>query len=266
MLESTANGAGGPFYQEWQRAEETGYTQHFFPWWFERSVTRWTVGFATSADGGRIAIGDGARLEPEQIAWRRREWAALRGLAAQEFAEDPVACFRASGECVFELDALDKALAEARDPIESRDNGRLLIWLPRQAGGQYVIGVDPAGGGVEGDYSCAQVIDRQRGAQCAEFRGHLPPRELADKLIRLAKSYNTALVAVERNNHGFGVLVTLEVKCYPNVFMSRTGEHGWLTTQVNQPAMIETLAAACVTRRGYSGARGSCRSSNICAG
>ena len=37
VLESTPNGAGGVFYEEWQRADETGYTRHFFPWWYERS-------------------------------------------------------------------------------------------------------------------------------------------------------------------------------------------------------------------------------------
>ena len=31
VLESTPNGAGGIFYEEWQRAEETGYARHFFP-------------------------------------------------------------------------------------------------------------------------------------------------------------------------------------------------------------------------------------------
>jgi hypothetical protein len=34
VLESTPNGAGGVFYEEWQRADETGYRRHFFPWWF----------------------------------------------------------------------------------------------------------------------------------------------------------------------------------------------------------------------------------------
>src|SRR5208282_768250 len=37
VLESTANGATGVFYEEWQKAAETGYTQHFFPWWYEPS-------------------------------------------------------------------------------------------------------------------------------------------------------------------------------------------------------------------------------------
>src|ERR1700688_4018823 len=35
VLESTPNGAGGLFYEEWQRADDTGYTRHFFPWWFD---------------------------------------------------------------------------------------------------------------------------------------------------------------------------------------------------------------------------------------
>ena len=37
VLESTPNGVAGVFYEEWQKAKETGYTQHFFPWWYEES-------------------------------------------------------------------------------------------------------------------------------------------------------------------------------------------------------------------------------------
>ena len=40
FLESTPSGAGGTFYEEWQSAPETGYVQHFFPWWREESYTR----------------------------------------------------------------------------------------------------------------------------------------------------------------------------------------------------------------------------------
>ena len=80
------------------------------------------------------------------------------------------------------------------------------------AGGkQYFIGVDPAGGGSEGDYSCAEVIERD-GMQCAELHGHFPPRELAMKLIELGNSYNQALLVVEQNNHGHGVLAHLRME------------------------------------------------------
>ena len=34
-LESTPNGMGGCFYEEWEKAAETRMVRHFFPWWME---------------------------------------------------------------------------------------------------------------------------------------------------------------------------------------------------------------------------------------
>jgi len=68
------------------------------------------------------------------------------------------------------------------------------------------MGVDPAGGGSDGDFACAQVIERASGMQCAELQGHFPPSELAARVALIARDYNQALVAVERNNHGHAVL------------------------------------------------------------
>src|SRR5439155_14725035 len=133
----------------------------------------------------------------------------VRRLAAQEFAEDPVSCFRASGECVFELESIDRALEAQAGVSAVRDNGRLAIWFEPRYDRQYIIGVDPAGGGTEGDYACAEVIDRQTAMQCAELHGHYSPRELAMKLIELGRMYNHAVLVVERNNHGHGVLANL---------------------------------------------------------
>ena len=173
----------------------------------------------------------------------------LRRLAAQEYAEDPVECFRVSGECVFELEAVERALAISSEPSQTRENQRLKIWLPTQPGREYVIGVDPAGGGVDGDYSCAEVIDRRLGTQCAELHGHYPPRELAKKVAGLGVEYNTALVAVERNNHGAAVLACLRVEKYPAVYV-QNGEDGWLTTAASRPPMIENLSAALIAQPG----------------
>ena len=138
------------------------------------------AGSLTSEEEGLM---EREQLSAAQIAWRRINRAQLRGLAAQEFAEDAVTCFRASGECVFDLDAIERALAECGDPVETADSGRLASWFPPQAGKQYILGVDPAGGGSEGDYACTQVIERRTGMQCAELQGHFPPRELAMKTI-----------------------------------------------------------------------------------
>jgi len=247
VLESTPNGAGGVFYEEWQRAEETGYTRHFFPWWYDESNREeGELGALTPEEEELVKS---AGLDEKQIAWRRRHRAQLRGLAAQEHAEDAVSCFRVSGECMFEVEAIEQALAAAGEPFEARDNERLLKWLPAQAGKQYIIGIDPAGGGSEGDYCCAQVIERKTGMQCAELHGHFPPRELAARVIELGQAYNDALLAVERNNHGYGVLAHLRAAGYGHIYREG-GQDGWLTSAVTRPAMLENLAAVLATGPG----------------
>ena len=243
VLESTPNGAGGVFYEEWQKSSGTGYTRHFFPWWYDdeyRDGTGLVAVQPLSEEEEELAGREG--LTDAQIAWRRINHAQLRGLAAQEYAEDPVSCFRASGECIFELEAIDKALDAQADPTSIHENGRLTIWFESRPERQYIIGVDPAGGGTEGDYACAEVIDRQTAMQCAELHGHYSPRELALRLIDLGRMYNDGLLVVERNNHGHGVLAHLRALGYPRVFRDG-GQDGWLTSAVTKPAMIENLAA-----------------------
>jgi hypothetical protein len=244
VLESTPNGATGGFYDEWQKANEIDYTRHFFPWWYDER-------YREEVKKGRILP-----LTPEendlvkqhglsegQIAWRRKQWKTLRGLAAQEYAEDARSCFLASGECVFELVAIEKAAGLAAPETESEDNGRLAIWLPPQPERRYIVGVDTAGGGSDGDYACAQVIERTLGVQCAELHGHFPPYELARRVADLGQRYGQALVAVERNNHGYGVLAHLSHLEYGNLF-EKDGQLGWLTSAASRPAMIENMAAA----------------------
>ena len=174
---------------------------------------------ARCAEGAELALTDEEKdlmarhgLSEEQIAWRRTRWQVMRGQAKQEYAEDATSCFLASGECVFDMEAIAKAAAAAMEgrKLESQDNGRLMIWLPPADQRQYIIGVDAAGGGSEGDYACAQVIDRKDGLQCAELHGHFPPYELARRVAALGHKYGNALVAVERNNHGYGVLAHLK--------------------------------------------------------
>ncbi len=247
VLESTPNGATGVFYSEWQKANETGYTQHFFPWWYEGSYQEITKEGATlplllplTPEESELVKQHG--LSEAQIAWRRKQWKALSSLAAQEYAEDPSSCFLVSGECVFEWAAIEKAIGMAGKETGSEDNGRLTIWFPPQKGRRYILGVDTAGGGSEGDYACAQVIEREMGMQCAELHGHFPPFELARRVADLGKRYEEALVAVERNNHGFGVLAHLSTLRYVNIF-EKDGQLGWLTSAASRPAMIENMAA-----------------------
>ncbi len=247
FLESTPNGAGGVFYDEWQRAPHTGYTRHFYPWWWDPSYRR-EVEIVKFTDAERELMQKHG-LDAGQIAFRREVRANFRNRACEEYAEDPESCFLASGECVFDSDIIEQRLTQRAPIIDEADHGRIITFFPPVpavngvAPKQYIIGVDPAGGGTDGDYSCAQVIEQTSGVQCAELHGHFPPQDLAARIKVLARKYNDALVAIERNNHGHAVIAHLLMgQGYTNVYQSGD-QPGWLTTAASRPRMLENLGA-----------------------
>ena len=221
--------------------------RHFFPWWMEPEYVGAPIAESDWTEAERtLATAHGLRAE--QIGFRRERQARLRGLAAQEYAESAEQCFLSSGACMFDLERIAARMLAVRAPVERRDNGRLAVWYPAQAGRNYIVGVDPAGGGTDGDYACAQVIERRTGLQCAELRGHLSPRELAQAVARLGEEYGKALLVVERNNHGLAVLAHLQMvqagrRGYAGPIYEQNGQAGWLTTAVSRPAMLERLGA-----------------------
>jgi hypothetical protein len=247
ILESTPDGVGGCFHEEWQKAQETGMVRHFFPWWMERRYRGKAVDEATLSEEERDLIAR-KHLDLEQIGFRRQIRADFRGLARQEYAEDEESCFLASGDSVFELGAIVARWAEMPPPAEVRRNGELEIWLPPLKDKKYLVAVDPAGGGSEGDYSAAQVLEMETGLQCAEFAGHVGGLELARLVTALAAEYNRAWLVVERNNHGSGVLALIETACGYERIYRQGGQAGWLTTSMSRPAALGRLDAGLVER------------------
>ncbi|MDP9040224.1 MAG: terminase [Acidobacteriota bacterium] len=249
VMESTPNGASGCFYDEWRRAPETGVRRHFMPWWEETAYVSYPVAEQDLHEDER-ALMERYGLTTSQIGYRRGLEGSYRGLRAQEFAEDAETCFRVSGECCFELDPIFKRLEELGPPTETRRNGQLHLWGPPQPGRRYVVAADPAGGGADGDYSAVQVIDLHTGLQCAELREHLSPFDLARSCAALAREYNGALLVIERNNHGSGVLAHLAGGArYENLYVQ--GEvSGWLTSSASKPEIVSRLGALLVERPG----------------
>lgn len=245
ILESTPDGIGGCFYEEWQSAAETGAVRHFFPWWMEQRY-RAKAAAEESLTEEEQGLVEHHHLTLAQIGFRRKTQANFRGLARQEFAEDPESCFRASGDSVFELATVEQRLLSAPRPMEVRRNGEIEIWLPALPRKQYLIAVDPAGGGSDGDYSAAEVLEMESGLQCAEFAGHVGGLELAKLVTALATEYNSAWLVVERNNHGSGVLALVENVCRYARIYSQAGQMGWLTNSVSRPVMIARLNAGLI--------------------
>ena len=245
IVESTPDGVGGCFHELWLKAPETGMVRHFFPWWLEERYRAAAVEPATLTEEEQ-ALMEKHGLDLEQIGYRRKLRADFRGLARQEFAEDDESCFLASGESIFEIDALDERLKTVSEPFERRFNGDLEIWYPPLADRNFLVAVDPAGGGSEGDYSAIEVLDLETGMQCAEYAGHVGGLELARMVTDLAREYNRAWVVVERNNHGSGVLAYLESPCGCERVYRQGGQKGWLTTSLSRPAALGRLASALV--------------------
>jgi hypothetical protein len=260
VIESTPNGAYGCFYDEWGRAidqiadidQQVGgsasrygdsVVRHFFPWWMEEAYVGAAVdGFRE--DEERLMQTRG--LTPGQIGFRRGLEARYKRLRSQEFAEDAESCFKATGECCFEVESVETRLANVIEPLATRRGGALQIWLPPIVGKEYVVAVDTAGGGADGDFAAVQVIEMGSGLQCAELRQRLGTLELAKVSAELAREYGGALIAVERNNHGAGVLAYLDsVERYARVY-EQAGVAGWLTTAGSKPGMVSRMGALLV--------------------
>lgn len=251
VLESTPNGACGCFYEEWQQAGESGVVKHFFPWWLEPEYVSVPV---TDLREDELELMEKHGLTYEQIGFRRSLEVSYRGLCAQEFAEDAEQCFLTSGDCCFDLDALEARLKTVEDATTARHAGRLQIFLPPQPGKEYIVAADPAGGGSDGDYAAVQVIELATGVQCAELQQRLRPLELTRAATSLAREYSVpgrnALLVVERNNHGHGVLAHLQKSDKYDPVYDSNGVPGWLTTGSSKPAIVSDLNALLVEQPG----------------
>jgi hypothetical protein len=280
VLESTANGAYGAFYEEWLKAEwmggevngldgnadssallrnekkglmcddkkglqregRQGLVRHFFPWWSESAYVGERVELAEMR-AEELALVDRWGLSAEQIGFRRGLESDFGVLRLQEFAEDAESCFRATGACCFDVEAIAQRIGEAQEPVERRRGGALLVWFRAVPGKTYCVAVDTTGGGDEGDFAAVQVVEMATGLQCAELQERLRPAELARVVAELVREYGGAVVAVERNNHGAAVLAYLETaeRC-PRVWRARgEREDGWLTTSASKAEMVARM-------------------------
>ena len=85
---------------------------------------------------------------PSRSAFAATLEASYRGLRVQEFAEDAEICFRASGECCFDIDTLERGCASVASPAADAARRRAAAsGFRRMPDSGYIVAVDPAGGG-----------------------------------------------------------------------------------------------------------------------
>lgn len=265
IIESTANGVGGYFYDVWQKAKrgENDFVPLFFAW-FEHAEYRMEVpdGFALTEEEQELKAL--YNLEDEQLVWRR--WAIRNNCGGdvekfkQEYPSNDEEAFLTSGRPRFDVKTLNTWYVKAKEGIKGYlehgqwvpdEKGYIEIWENPKPGRRYVIGADTSEGKVNGDYSAATVWDSKTYKQVAKWHGHIDPDLFGDELANLGTYYNKALLAPEKNNHGFTTINKLKTLNYINLFQMEkydkttdetTKELGFRTDRKTKPLIIDHLA------------------------
>lgn len=264
ILESTANGAGGWYYDQVMKSlrGETEWITCFVPWfWMPEYQRKPDPYFKATPEEYKLARL--YNLTDAQLCFRRAKIDELGGtdLFRQEYPSTPLEAFLTSGRCFVQEAAITTAESECYTPdfvgelsqgeLMPLEKGSYKEWQPPNRDDTYCIGVDVAEGLEYGDYSCAQVLDSE-GRQVACWHGHIDPWEWGNVIAQIAHRFNTAYVIVERNNHGLTTLRRLQEINYPNLFVEMsvdsaygdkmTKRGGFLTTSKTKPLIIDNLA------------------------
>ena len=257
-FESTANGMGGYYYDEWSDPNSK-FKKHFYNWMWEQEYREPTIKTIEQLDaeyrelsvryGTIMDIRERFMLDKEQFNWYIQKVRSHKEFVMQEHPTTPLEAFIASGRNVFHIGDLNKHILLA--PIDRKWQD-LLIWEQPMKGFKYVIGCDVAEG-LGGDFSTIEVINAHTGEQAAEFASnHIPPDTLGDYLINIGKFYNNALLVIEVNNHGRSVIDHIKRK-YANIYrretfdkatMEKTEALGWRTTGITKPILVDALEEA----------------------
>jgi len=125
----------------------------------------------------------------------------------------------------------------------------LEIWKEPENGAKYIFWLDPCGGESPTDNDPHDGVILKLNPwgleQVAAVQSRMEQKPMAYKAAEIATKYNLALLVVERNGVGKGVLNYLVNDiAYKNLYMERnsvgelTGKYGWNTDHYNKGRMI----------------------------
>ena len=197
---STPNGVGNWFHKTYTEAQENKNDFHTIklPW----------------------------EVHPE----RDQEWFVkeTRNMSRREIAQELECNFNASGETVVNGDDLKRILEYTTDPLHRAGFDRnYWIWKDPSPGSEYILVADVARGDGS-DFSVAHVFDIETMEQVAEYQGKITPDMFAPLLHSIGLEYNEALLVIENNSLGIGVLTRLEDLDYKNLYYSVKSTHEYV--------------------------------------
>jgi hypothetical protein len=270
FIESTANGLTGKFATLWEGAVkgENEFTP-FFSGWFESSEYREPVPADFRRSPAEDILAERFNLTNDQLYWRRRKIGSSgQELFQQEYPATPEEAFLSTGRPVFNPEDIYTRLRVVGPPIKrmavdhgsvnENSLGELFVYREHDPHETYTIGADVGMGIRNGDPSVAQVLDSEL-RQVAVWRGMIQPDAFATVLNTLGYHYNTATIAVERNNHGLLTCVNLGRNlAYPLVWTEVTEgaledrdtiQIGLYITERTKPLIIDKLRSALRTKQ-----------------
>ena len=279
ILESTANGVGNWFHEEWQRAVhgESQYIPLFFPWFMHEeyqfpttSLKYWDLmkDERQLHDEGVYFNGERFKLTLPQLAWRRHtimnDCLGDAEMFKQEYPCTPNEAFLATGRNVFPLERLDDHtdIEQGVQGMLINDNGK--IKFVRDASGpltifkspgrdpvlsKYVVAGDPTKT-TYGDMACIQVLNRFTFEQVAVFHMHIDAVPFAHEIMKLGYFYNQAMVNTEIEGPGYATIGVILDNGYPDVWQHRWGDkapgkvsqsYGWSTNYQRKHWAVEKV-------------------------
>lgn len=197
ILETTANGTSGEFYERWQEAEmdEGDYIPIFIPWFWQSEYRRPVPeNFELSSE---IVEGEMSEqeymerfeLDMEQMVWMRAKIRELRSVSLfnQEYPATAALAFQASDTESY-IKGVDVLRARKRD-IEG--------------GGPLIMGVDPAG---EGGDRFAVALRRGHCVEKVVWRRKIGAPEAVEWLDEIIQKHKPDLVNVDAGGLGHSVI------------------------------------------------------------
>lgn len=237
VLESTANGVGNYFHQEWLRSKSkmSDKAAVFVPW-YEIEIYRMEVAdvslLIAEMDNYEKWLWESCGCTLEMINWyhhKRKEY-PTQSLMAAEFPSTDIEAFTSTSNKVFATEIIDRMRHGNVNPMQRgdmvargaktlegvdfviNDAGPMELWkrpVPSRFRNRYVVVVDVGGRSDNSDWSVIAVFDRNldtgddnrqsRPEVVAQWRGHLDHDELAWKAAQIAFYYNKALLVFESN-------------------------------------------------------------------
>lgn len=205
ILESTANGPAGEFYERWQDAVagRSDYIAIFVPWFWSSEYRRDDLvdedfELEDTADEGELSEVEYAEmfgLDNAQMAWRRMKIAELRSLSL--FKQE----YPATAEEAFQTSQMDSFIAAAH-VLRARKR-------KNSPAGPLILGVDPAGPG--GD-RFAVYARRGYGYEFLKWRDKVEAPEANLWLKSLIDKHDPAVVFIDAGGIGAATISLLRAE------------------------------------------------------